>query len=93
MRCYNAAMSDNPYESPRSDLGPARAAEPTNDRWETLWSGFLWATIGLAAGTILASPFILSIDAREAIAGGMLFGGIPVALLGWRYGVRRANLP
>lgn len=39
-----------------------------------------WGVVAFGAGTILFAPFILSVDAREKVKGGMLLGGVPAAL-------------
>jgi len=61
------------------------------EQWERKWSGFLWAVIGFGAGTGLMSPFILAIEPRDQVIWGMIYGGIPLALAGAAYGLRRAK--
>ena len=55
------------------------------------WSGFLWAVVGFGAGTGMAAPLILAIEPRDRVIGGMIYGGVPLALIGLAYGLRRAS--
>jgi hypothetical protein len=49
----------------------------------------LWTAAGLLAGTVLLSPFILSVHHRDRVIGGMICGGIPLEIAGLLYGLRR----
>ncbi|MFO0901147.1 MAG: hypothetical protein U0836_27280 [Pirellulales bacterium] len=49
----------------------------------------LTALLGFAVGTTLLAPLVLSIDAVDRFSGGMLFGGIPGSLVGYRWGRNR----
>jgi len=55
------------------------------------WHPITWAFIGLAVGTLIVSPLVLSSDPRERARGGMIFGGVPGAVLGLAYGLGRRN--
>ena len=59
--------------------------------WEPAWCRFLWTFIGFAAGTGLMSPLVLSVDQRERTLGGMVYGGVPLGIVGYLYGRRRAD--
>ena len=61
------------------------------ERRERRWSGFLWAVIGFGFGTVATAPLILAIEPRDRVIGGMMYGGIPMALVGLAYGLRRAS--
>jgi hypothetical protein len=78
-------MSENPYEAPQADMIPTRSWK------DAAWSGFLWGTIGFGAGTGVISPLVVSIEPRDRVIGGMIFGGIPLAVVGLLYGFRHAR--
>jgi hypothetical protein len=46
----------------------------------------LWAALGFVIGTAIMTPLILSADRYSQLGGGIVFGGIPGALIGWRLG-------
>jgi hypothetical protein len=50
------------------------------------WNPITWAVIGFAGGALIAAPLVLSADLNDPIGGGMIFGGIPGALLGLGHG-------
>jgi hypothetical protein len=60
-------------------------------RIERTWSALLWSIIGFGAGTGLIAPLILAIEPRDRVIGGMVYGGIPLTILGAWYGLRRSN--
>lgn len=55
------------------------------------WHPFTWAVIGLAVGTLIVAPLILSRDPQDRLRGGTLFGGVPGAVLGLAYGIGRSH--
>lgn len=52
---------------------------------------YIWPFIGLGLGTTIAGSLVLSVDALERLSGGLLFGGVPLGLLGLLYAVYRRN--
>jgi len=80
-------MDENPYQSPRavSEL-PQRPL-----RRRRAWHPITWGIIGFVAGTVVAVPLILSTERHVVMSGGMLFGGIPGALLGIGFGISRTT--
>ncbi|MEX2119230.1 MAG: hypothetical protein WD847_06445 [Pirellulales bacterium] len=77
--------AENPYGTPRTQGGrPAKRKRPG-------WHPLTWTIVGFAGGTIAVAPFILSIEPRERIKAGMMFGGPlgAVASLGHGFARRR----
>jgi len=62
-----------------------------SERQERTWYGFVWAVMGFGAGTGMMAPLILAIELRDRVIGGMIYGGIPLALVGLAYGLRRSG--
>lgn len=77
-------MSDNPYQAP-SPVEPVdrrtrveRRGEQSFDSW---WDTFFWTFMGFAGGTLLMAPAMMAPALRDRMLGGMIYGGIPLALL------------
>lgn len=67
------------------------AANWDKRKQERMWSAFMWAVIGFAAGTLVIAPLVLSTDPRQQISVGMVVGGLPAGLCGLLYGRRRVR--
>jgi hypothetical protein len=62
-------------------MGEEHDTERTR-RLQENWYGFLWAVIGFGGGTGLAAPLILASEPRDRVIGGMIYSGVPLALVG-----------
>ena len=80
-------MDENPYRSPRA-VSELRQRPPRRRR---AWHPITWGIVGFVAGTVVAVPLILSTERHVVMSGGMLFGGIPGALLGIGFGIPQTN--
>jgi len=60
-------------------------------KYERIWSCILWAVVGFGIGTGMVAPLVLAIDAKDRVVGGMLYGGIPLAVAGVAFGLHRAR--
>jgi hypothetical protein len=77
--------AQNPYKAPCESR-----REPSTSS-QSAWTGFTWAVIGFAIGTILLSPLVLSSDPSVKVQGGMFLGGPLGALLGYLYGRKKSQ--
>lgn len=65
-------MEANPYQSP-SEFPAPRAKDHR-------WHPATWGFINFAAGTVVASLFVLSHNRVDRAIGGAIFGGLPAGL-------------
>src|SRR5687768_1151683 len=81
---YNERMDDNLYQSPRvvDDRRPANAPRCADPQSSASWHPLTWAGVGFGIGTVLIAPLVLSVHDAVQLQGGMLFGGIPGAIVG-----------
>ena len=79
-------MNVNPYKSPVDS--PKGDSEPHPVGWHPL----TFAILGFAIGTVVASPFVLSLDPLRRLIGGALYGGILGAIVGLVHGLERRRM-
>jgi len=80
-------MEENPYQSPRAVNDSPRRPPIRSKRWHPI----TWGVIGFGVGTLVAVPFSWNIERHVAMTGGMLFGGVPGAMIGIAFGVSHAT--
>ena len=83
-------MDDNPYSPPEPHVHPPAArrtwAEMLNSPVLIRWRIVAWPVSFFLLGTMLVGSLVLSVDPRTRIQGGVIFGGIPSALVGLAVG-------
>ena len=79
-------MTVNPYQSPGGKCD--RRPKPRPASWHPLTFAFL----GFAIGTVIASPFVLSLDPFDRLLGGALYGGTLGAIAGLAHGLERRRM-
>lgn len=78
-------MDSGEIQLQQPDSDPQKSRGPESGGWHPV----TWAIIGLALGTLIAAPLVLSSKPRTQFRGGAIFGGIPGALIGLAYGAKR----
>lgn len=79
-------MTVNPYKSPGGKCDKEPKPHPAG------WHPLTFAFLGFAIGTVVASPFVLSLDPLRRLIGGALYGGILGGIVGLVHGLERRRM-
>jgi hypothetical protein len=90
-------MHENPYSPPEPQIAAPGArktwAEVLRAPVQIRWRVVAWPLAFFLLGTMLVASLVLSADPRVRMQGGVIFGGVPGALIGLAVGyiASRAN--
>jgi hypothetical protein len=52
---------------------------------------YIWPFIGIGLGTYIVGSLVLNTDPLQRFTGGLMYGGVPLGLLGLAYAIYRRN--
>jgi hypothetical protein len=81
-------LRDNPSQGAAGDTDHSL---PTMDSPKRASINYIWPFIGLGLGTYIVGSLILSTDPLQSFTGGLLYGGVPLGIVGLAYAIYRRN--
>jgi hypothetical protein len=82
------ALRDNPSQG---TAGGSDNTVPEMPNPKRASINYIWPFIGIGLGTYIVGSLVLNTDPLQRFTGGLMYGGVPLGLLGLAYAIYRRN--